>query len=160
MPIDEKRQVHFTTTLFALIRESLEIKMRTGKSILSLLWHTNDRDISFTLRIAAEEMDEADNELRDVVCKIWPNHVKKQIKLPEGGTKSLIDLALPPKHGRHPPLFSIPPAFLSSRRTARHSRSAQVNRGQNLCHLHVRRQLPFVQAGPHQRYGKSADGEA
>jgi voltage-dependent calcium channel N type alpha-1B len=31
MPIDEKRQVHFTTTLFALIRESLGIKMRAGK---------------------------------------------------------------------------------------------------------------------------------
>jgi hypothetical protein len=30
MPIDDKRRVHFTTTLFALIRESLEIKMRTG----------------------------------------------------------------------------------------------------------------------------------
>jgi hypothetical protein len=31
MPIDENRQVHFTTTLFALIRESLGIKMRAGK---------------------------------------------------------------------------------------------------------------------------------
>ena len=30
MPIDDKRQVHFTTTLFTLIRESLEIKMRAG----------------------------------------------------------------------------------------------------------------------------------
>jgi hypothetical protein len=30
MPIDEKRRVHFTTTLFALIRESLGVKMRTG----------------------------------------------------------------------------------------------------------------------------------
>ena len=28
MPIDENRQVHFTTTLFALIRESLGIKMQ------------------------------------------------------------------------------------------------------------------------------------
>lgn len=33
MPIDENRQVHFTTTLFALIRESLGIKMRAGKLI-------------------------------------------------------------------------------------------------------------------------------
>ena len=31
MPIDDKRQVHFTTTLFALIRESLGIKMRNSK---------------------------------------------------------------------------------------------------------------------------------
>ena len=46
-------------------------------------------------------MDEADNELRDVLCKIWPNHVRKQIKLHEGGTKTLLDLVVPPKHGRH-----------------------------------------------------------
>lgn len=50
--------------------------------------------------LAAEEMDEADNELRDVLCKVWPNHVKKNIKLPEGGTKALLDLVVPPKHGR------------------------------------------------------------
>ncbi|CAF3020652.1 unnamed protein product [Rotaria sp. Silwood2] len=79
MPIDDKRQVHFTTTLFALIRESLGIKMRT----------------------AAEEMDEADNELREVLCKVWPNHAKKNIKLHEGGTKPLLDLVVPPKHELH-----------------------------------------------------------
>ena len=107
---------------------------------------------------AAEEMDEADNELRDVVCKIWPNHAKKQIKLPEGGTKSLIDLALPPKHGRRSRFVFISSTLRSSQRTARNTRSAKVNRGQNLCHLHVRRQLPFVQTGSHQRYGKSDDG--
>ena len=33
MPIDEKRQVHFTTTLFALIRENLSVKMRNGNSL-------------------------------------------------------------------------------------------------------------------------------
>ncbi|CAF3010742.1 unnamed protein product [Rotaria socialis] len=79
MPIDDKRQVHFTTTLFALIRESLGIKMSA----------------------AAEEMDEADNELRDVLCKVWPNHAKKHIKLHEGGTKPLLDLVLPPKNELH-----------------------------------------------------------
>ncbi|UJR27700.1 hypothetical protein I4U23_008977 [Adineta vaga] len=79
MPIDENRQVHFTTTLFALIRESLGIKMRA----------------------AAEEMDEADNELRDVICKVWPNHAKKNVKLHEGGTKSLLDLVVPPKNELH-----------------------------------------------------------
>jgi hypothetical protein len=50
---------------------------------------------------AAEEMDEADDELRDVLCKVWPNHVKKQMKLKEGGTKTLLDLVVPPKHGRN-----------------------------------------------------------
>ncbi|CAF1504754.1 unnamed protein product [Adineta ricciae] len=79
MPIDDKRQVHFTTTLFALIRESLGVKMRA----------------------AAEEMDEADNELRDVLCKVWPNHAKKNVKLHEGGTKPLLDLVVPPKHELH-----------------------------------------------------------
>jgi hypothetical protein len=46
-------------------------------------------------------MDEADNELRDVLCKVWPNHAKKYIKLHEGGTKQLLDLVLPPKHGKN-----------------------------------------------------------
>ncbi len=36
MPIDDKRQVHFTTTLFALIRESLDVKMRNGNFFLSI----------------------------------------------------------------------------------------------------------------------------
>ncbi len=31
MPVDESGTVHFTTTLFALIRESLSIKMRPGE---------------------------------------------------------------------------------------------------------------------------------
>lgn len=32
MPIDDDKKVNFTTTLFALIRENLSIKMRTGNS--------------------------------------------------------------------------------------------------------------------------------
>jgi voltage-dependent calcium channel N type alpha-1B len=31
MPLQDDGSVHFTTTLFALIRESLAIKMRAGK---------------------------------------------------------------------------------------------------------------------------------
>lgn len=31
MPVDEDKKVNFTTTLFALIREILSIKMRGGK---------------------------------------------------------------------------------------------------------------------------------
>lgn len=31
MPVDEDRKVNFTTTLFALIRENLSIKMRAGE---------------------------------------------------------------------------------------------------------------------------------
>ena len=45
-PIDDEGMVHFTTTLFALIRENLSIKMR-----------------------AAEEMDQADFELRQTIIK-------------------------------------------------------------------------------------------
>lgn len=44
-------------------------------------------------------MDEADNELREVICKLWPNHAKRAIKLHEGGTKTLLDLVVPPKTG-------------------------------------------------------------
>lgn len=51
-------QVHFTTTLFALIRENLNIKMRT-----------------------AEEQDQADMELRHTIKKIWPIQAKKNLNL-------------------------------------------------------------------------------
>ncbi len=52
-------------------------------------------------------MDEADNELREVLCKVWPNHAKKNIKLHEGGTKPLLDLVVPPKHGKNLPILFI-----------------------------------------------------
>ncbi|XP_044001489.1 voltage-dependent calcium channel type A subunit alpha-1 isoform X8 [Aphidius gifuensis] len=58
MPVDDGGKVAFTTTLFALIRENLSIKMR-----------------------AAEEMDRADNELRDTVRAIWPLQAKKMLDL-------------------------------------------------------------------------------
>jgi hypothetical protein len=96
MPIDDKRQVHFTTTLFALIRESLGVKMRTGNFLFHLSFNKKK-----PFNLAAEQMDEADNELRDVICKLWPNLARKTIKLHEGGTKTLLDLVVPPKHGKN-----------------------------------------------------------
>ena len=57
--------VHFTTTLFALIRENLSIKMRS-----------------------AEEMDQADLELRQTIIKVWPYEGKEKI-----------DLLVPPREG-------------------------------------------------------------
>lgn len=57
MPVREDGTVNFSTTLFALIRESLSIKMRD-----------------------AAEMDEADEELRQMLRKIWPVKVKKLMK--------------------------------------------------------------------------------
>ncbi|XP_067640091.1 voltage-dependent calcium channel type A subunit alpha-1 isoform X12 [Eurosta solidaginis] len=58
MPLDDEMRVQFTTTLFALIRENLSIKMRT-----------------------AEEMDQADSELRDTITNIWPLQAKKMLDL-------------------------------------------------------------------------------
>jgi hypothetical protein len=116
MPIDDNRQVHFTTTLFALIRESLGIKMRA----------------------AAEEMDEADNELRDVLCKVWPNHAKKNIKIHEGGTRSLLDLVVPPKHGRIP-TFNLNFIHKIFFRTTRYTWISKINCWESLCHLFIYR---------------------
>lgn len=65
-PIDDEGMVHFTTTLFALIRENLSIKMR-----------------------AAEEMDQADFELRQTIIKVWPYEGKEKI-----------DLLVPPREGK------------------------------------------------------------
>ncbi|CAG9110110.1 unnamed protein product [Plutella xylostella] len=58
MPLDDEGKVNFTTTLFALIRENLNIKMRT-----------------------AEEMDQADAELRETITHIWPLQAKKMLDL-------------------------------------------------------------------------------
>ncbi|XP_054271366.1 voltage-dependent calcium channel type A subunit alpha-1-like isoform X7 [Macrosteles quadrilineatus] len=58
MPLDDDGKVNFTTTLFALIRENLSIKMRS-----------------------AEEMDQADEELRDTIKQIWPLQAKKILDL-------------------------------------------------------------------------------
>ncbi|XP_046399409.1 voltage-dependent calcium channel type A subunit alpha-1-like [Ischnura elegans] len=58
MPVDGDGKVNFTTTLFALIRENLSIKVRS-----------------------AEEMDQADEELRDTVKKIWPLQAKKMLDI-------------------------------------------------------------------------------
>ncbi|XP_037914495.1 voltage-dependent calcium channel type A subunit alpha-1 isoform X2 [Hermetia illucens] len=58
MPLDEDGKVNFTTTLFALIRENLSIKMRS-----------------------AEEMDQADEELRETIQHIWPLQAKKMLDL-------------------------------------------------------------------------------
>uniref|UniRef100_A0A1B0DPU2 Voltage-dependent calcium channel alpha-1 subunit IQ domain-containing protein n=1 Tax=Phlebotomus papatasi TaxID=29031 RepID=A0A1B0DPU2_PHLPP len=58
MPLDVEGKVNFTTTLFALIRENLNIKMRS-----------------------AEEMDQADDELRETIRHIWPLQAKKILDL-------------------------------------------------------------------------------
>ncbi|KAG8186479.1 hypothetical protein JTE90_009235 [Oedothorax gibbosus] len=56
MPLSNELKVNFTTTLFALIRENLSIKIRP-----------------------IDEMDQADNELKETIRKIWPLQAKKAI---------------------------------------------------------------------------------
>ncbi|XP_042894573.2 voltage-dependent calcium channel type A subunit alpha-1 [Parasteatoda tepidariorum] len=56
MPCTPDLKVHFTTTLFALIRENLSIKIRP-----------------------IDEMDQADRELKETIRKIWPLQAKKAI---------------------------------------------------------------------------------
>ncbi|XP_045474273.1 voltage-dependent calcium channel type A subunit alpha-1 isoform X10 [Harmonia axyridis] len=58
MPVDDEGRVNFTSTLFALIRENLAIKMRP-----------------------AEEMDQADMELRETIKTIWPLQAKNMVDL-------------------------------------------------------------------------------
>ncbi|KAM7539608.1 hypothetical protein Aperf_G00000039296 [Anoplocephala perfoliata] len=58
MPVDDDGTVHFTTTLFALIRESLGIKMGP-----------------------AEIMDQRDNELRYSLLKLWPVQAKRMMNI-------------------------------------------------------------------------------
>lgn len=109
MPVDEHGNVHFTTTLFALIRESLGIKMRPGavgffndvppytcqkfknfilknSKVHKICLFSQKCDIFIEKwRVSVEEMNEADEELREILKKVWPLHAKK----------SVVDLALP-----------------------------------------------------------------
>ncbi|KAH9361249.1 hypothetical protein HPB48_006811 [Haemaphysalis longicornis] len=68
MPVTEEGKVNFSTTLFALIRENLSIKMRP-----------------------AEEMDQADKELKETIRKLWPLHARK-----------VTDKFMPPDSGKLP----------------------------------------------------------
>jgi len=58
MPMDKEGKVHFTTTLFALIRENLKINVRESS-----------------------EMDQADIELRTTIIKCWPHTKRDKIDL-------------------------------------------------------------------------------
>ena len=54
MPVDENNNVHFNTTLFALIRVALKIKL-------------------LSMEEASEaDMDQSDEDLRETMRKLWP----------------------------------------------------------------------------------------
>lgn len=94
MPVDQDGKVQFTTTLFALIRENLSIKMRCGTYITFRIGTgvpcANVRRIRlrrfgvlilFTVVCLAEEMDQADEELRETIRHIWPLQARKILDL-------------------------------------------------------------------------------
>lgn len=51
MPMDAEGRVQFTTTLFALIRENLNIKVRAGKSLKNLMHVTTCTSSKNNLRV-------------------------------------------------------------------------------------------------------------
>lgn len=85
MPVDVDGKVAFTTTLFALIRENLDIKMRLGMK------YTYCRHVRISINgnfsILANEMNQADEELRVTISQIWPLQANK-----------MLDLLVPPIH--------------------------------------------------------------
>ena len=82
MPLNEEGKVNFTTTLFALIRENLSIKMRP-----------------------AEEMDQADKELRITIKKLWPLQAPK-----------IVDKLIPPGDGNNFLILFFVMIFRTSKR--------------------------------------------
>lgn len=82
MPLDDEGKVNFTTTLFALIRENLNIKMRSGKIALQkFLFLFGSSKLNLLTLLTAEEMDQADRELRETITHIWPLQAKKMLDL-------------------------------------------------------------------------------
>lgn len=80
MPVDVEGKVHFTSTLFSLVRVNLQIFMRS-----------------------MDEMDQADQELRQTIGRSWP-FTKRDGKL---------DLLVPPPVGRSTLLSPQLTIFLS-----------------------------------------------
>ena len=74
MPVDVEGKVHFKTTLFALVRVNLQIFLRS-----------------------MDEMDQADQELRATISKMWP-FTKRD---------GSIDLVVPPAEGNNDPLIDL-----------------------------------------------------
>ena len=72
MPVDIEGKVHFKTTLFALVRINLQIFLRS-----------------------MDEMDQADQELRAAISKIWP-FVKRD---------GSIDIIVPPSEGTYSHIY-------------------------------------------------------
>lgn len=83
MPVDDDKKVNFTTTLFALIRENLSIKMRPGMDIITDIEPMPDgwRMMQSFFLFTAEEMDQADEELRETIQMIWPFQARKMLDL-------------------------------------------------------------------------------
>ena len=77
MPVDNEGKVHFTTTLFALIRENLSIKV---SKVYAHYCFTSLIVVWFQMR-SAEEMDQADVELRETILKVWSLTGKSKIDL-------------------------------------------------------------------------------
>ena len=75
MPIDDEGKVHFTTTLFALVRVNLSIFVRS-----------------------MDEMDIADQELRQTIGRTWP-FTRRDGK---------IDLLVPPPAGQYCTVCYLP----------------------------------------------------
>lgn len=74
MPVDDEGKVNFTTTLFALIRENLNIKMRSGMYQFSEFLENGNK-------FSADEMDQADDELKETIKNIWPLQAKNMVDL-------------------------------------------------------------------------------
>jgi hypothetical protein len=84
-------------------------------------------------------MDEADNELREVICKLWPTLARKPIKLHEGGTKILLDLVVPPKTGKIKLFFVYLKSFFFTFRITWYTWSSKINCWKSLCYLFIYR---------------------
>lgn len=50
MPMDDEKKVAFTTTLFALIRENLQIKMRTGNFLRFYIFLFKNNLLKYKIR--------------------------------------------------------------------------------------------------------------
>lgn len=90
MPVDEDMAVHFTSTLMALIRTALEIKIARGwtayqiKSFhaLTVMKNTSSACVRVcVLSPGGEDRNQMDLDLQKEISVIWPHLSQKSLEL-------------------------------------------------------------------------------
>lgn len=83
MPVDEDMSVHFTSTLMALIRTALDVKIARGwvTSQKCYVYGEGKKNTFFSLSAGGEDRNQMDLDLQKEIGVIWPHLSQKSLDL-------------------------------------------------------------------------------